>query len=355
MDLVFTDHIRSLEPPEDGSAGFDAAWKKLESELTRAIKRIGLWHLPPRYLGVEDAERWDHPRAFDDLAVDCYVYAILDRLPSLKALIEVSGTVEGAVVRNVRHFVFDRQRKQDPVGYRIYDVTRCALERLIEGETLAVTEGKPGKINNVTLLSFPSESGCVESLAGDLREHVEGWRGGLFTDMVLGIRKRRHEAEQELASAIADLQRGGVAAFRFKGLIDPIKERGRRHWGSLFAQEEGDYAPAGEAKDGEVPPLVPVVKPGSPLEEQEAYSKLLECMARKLARCQVRSRVRDELQRLWALLKIHAPQSDRPLPERRAAEMLGIARGTLRQRLKQLRSLVAGCRAALAGRREEAT
>ena len=262
------------------------------------------------------------------------------------------------MVCNVKHFVFERQRKRDPVGYRIYDVTRCAIERLTEDEQLTVVEGEPGEIRNETLYACPAAGAGSESPAGDLREQVEGWSGELFTDMVIGIRSRRKRAEEELAAAISDLARQGVAAFRFKDLIAAVKERGRRHWASLQDQELGELAPEEPSHAGEErAPLVPLVLPRPLFDDREAFHRLLECMAEKLARYPGSPRVREQLRALWELLKVHAAESDgdRPPPQRRVAEKLAIARGTLRQRQHQIRPLVERCREGLTGRKEART
>lgn len=354
MDLVFTDHIRALEPGKDPSEDFAVVRRKVRSVLRRKIKRRGLWSLSPRYLGSEGVESWDDPRAFDEIEVDCYVAAVLDHLSSLKKLLEVASSVDGAVVTNIGYFVHDRQKRHDPVGYKAYDMTCCAIERLVSDRQMVVLDERSGKLRNETLLSFLSAVHPAESKEEAISEHVGHWPSELFKNIVVSIRNSRLKTVEGLASAVADLRRSAIDGFRFKSLVGPIKERCRRLWRSLYDQELGELAPErapAEAEDDVE--AVPLASPVSDFEDQEAYLKLLECMAQKIVGYQVSSKIRDQLERLWELLKAQAAEGDRPLSQYQMAEMLRVARGTLRKRLSEMRHLITGCRKGLASRQEK--
>jgi hypothetical protein len=113
LELAFTDHVLTFEAAmgEPDPAAFERAWLKLGDLLRRELSERCLWRQSPRALGVLSADHWCQAEAFQELLTDLYVAAILMPLNGLEALARVSGTVEGAVERNLRSFLSQRQRR----------------------------------------------------------------------------------------------------------------------------------------------------------------------------------------------------------------------------------------------------
>ena len=158
MSASFTEALRALEDPGEARWGaVERLLTGLRDALSSELRRRGLWDSPPSYLGVVGSLRWD-AEALDELAEDCYIFN-LARLRSLRAQLRLKANVDGFVLLNVRHFVFERQRAHDPLGYRLYEVLAGAAERLLQAGTLHLLAGGP-KLRNETLLGFTPGTGA---------------------------------------------------------------------------------------------------------------------------------------------------------------------------------------------------
>src|SRR5215470_18589921 len=123
---VFTAFLRSQQGEETPDADLlHDAWNGLQAMLGGELKRRGLWHGPPRYLGVYGYEKWDAEvtvgdpmsyawcttrapqSALAELVADCWAYIFLDRMRSLKRHLEEKGNIDGLVLRNVRNFLHE--------------------------------------------------------------------------------------------------------------------------------------------------------------------------------------------------------------------------------------------------------
>lgn len=327
--IAALDARSGLEPDEH----FPAFWSALRHALQRELARRGLWEGPPRYLGIAAAEGYWTPEALEELATDAYVF-LLDRIRALSEQLAVKGDVDGLVRLNLRHFVHERQKQHDPLGYRLYEVVRGAVERGVEEGFL---EADPhGRIANRTVLSC-RRPGAVRELA----ELVEGWCDELLPDLVTATGKGRHRVAGRLAEGLCAL--GGAGRVSFKELLDAVKRSVRARWHAVCLSEGGEAAR--EEGDDALPALVPVVSPDSSYEEHQSFDCLVACVTEAVAASGGSAEKQAHLSALWQFLRTVAAEADAPLLSRRGvAELLGLPRYRLPELYGELQRLIARCR-----------
>lgn len=353
MALVFTDYVRSLTPGEQLPAdGFDAVWEKLRDALVGELKKRSLWHAPPSYLGVYGRASWHEAGALDELTVDCFKSAVLCRVPSLQALLDVQGNVEGVIFRNVRYFLYELQKRHDPIGFVAFDALRNAAQRLLDAGRLQVLDGSE-QLHNDTVLGFPPAAAPEKVPEVHLDGPARGWAERLLPDLVTAKGERRQAVEEALAAALAELAGDGLEVFRFRDAVDPLKHEVRSCWSAVWEHSQGDLA---FEDDDEVPALVRLVRPDSGYEEREAFQQLLACMAEQLDRVDSTRKTREQLGRLWEFLRCEVAENPgaRPLSRRKVADLLDIHRSRLAELFRKLAGLVQACRDREHRRREAA-
>jgi hypothetical protein len=343
MALVFTDYVRSLTPGEQlPAAGFDAVWEKLRDVLVSEMRKRSLWQAAPSYLGVYGRASWLDPGALDELTIDCFKSAVLSRLPSLQGLLAVQDNVEGVIFRNVRYFLYELQKRYDPLGFVAFDALRNAAQRLIDVGKLQVLDGS-GRIDNDTVLGFPPAAAPEDVPDVRLDAPARGWAESLLPDLVTAKGDRRLAVEEALAAALAKLAGEGVEVFRFRDALDPLKNEVRSCWGAIWEHSQGDLA---FEDDGEAAALVRLVRPDSGYEERQAFQQLLACMAEQLAHFDSTRKTREQLGRLWEFLRCEVAENpgEKPLSRRRVADLLEIHRSRLAELFRKLGALVEACR-----------
>jgi hypothetical protein len=309
MPSVFTAFVRSLQGESTPDADlFHDAWKRLESVLASEMRKRGLWQSPPCYLGVFGAERWDAEErggdpmarawgaasgqvgALGELVADCYAFIFVDRLRSLKRQLEEKPDIDGLVLLNVRHFLHERQREHDPVGYQVFETVRTVVREAIAQGNLHVLAGDE-RVRNGTVLGFVPGPEPRPPLA-DLGGLVARWNDTLLADL-LGARGRRQEsARDHLRQRLLELTEHGVRAFKFKSLVDPLKDDARRRWVALLASERrhaGGQAASGTPAD-------------SALESRQSFEFLVRCVTAAIRRIEADVRTRTYLAALWQFL-----------------------------------------------------
>ncbi len=354
MSLVFTEYVRSLESRgEPATEAFDAAWTKLQDALRSAMIRRSVWSAPPSYLGIYGCSSWSLKEALEELLSDCYLYIFVRRLAGLQALLEVQENIEGLVFRNIRHFLFEKQKRHDPLGYRVFRVLQTATRQSIAAGTLHVLAGDP-KVANGTILGFSSGSDPAAARSAELGEPVSGWSDGLLPELVTARGARLAAVVERLAARLARLAGQGIEAFRFKDLIDPLKREVRARWGALWQSSQGDRGFEDGGQD--LASLVRLVRPDSGFEERDFFRQLLACVAETIDRLETREKTRLYLERLWAFLRSQAAEdepgdgpppvaADKPPSRRQIAELLDIPRYRLPELHESLGRLVETCRA----------
>lgn len=386
----FTDYLISLEALEGSPTreSLELVWQSLRAALVHELQRRRLWNSPPRYLGVEGSSRWWQaaggraaPRdALDELVSDCYVYVFVQRLRSLKAHLRVKDNVDGLVFLAIRNFVHDRQKENDPEGYRIFDVVRLAVRNLLARGRLFVARAsrapsrgdrdRTGRVRDHTVLTFDPEGEPPTAAGEALRTLVPAWNDDLVPEIITGRYRERRAVQEKLERHIVRLPEAGIRAFRFKDLLDPLKDDARARWRALASGSRGEAV-----LDRHGTWLaVSRAEPGQRLEDRDSFEKLAAGIAGAIdRRPELDARTRDYLRRLWRGLARHAyglgleapggrgsvsqggappgrsALEDRP-SNRELARSLGIPRDRLPDLLRTLGRLVREYQAAPASR-----
>lgn len=349
---LFTRLVRTL-PADPGEPLMDAVWAALANALRTELRRRGLWDAPPSYLGVFGWEHWyDVERGgmassgglhsqgpLDELVAECFSYNFIDRLRSLVVQLGKKPTIDGLVRLNVRHFVYERQRHHDPLGFRVFEVLREAVEEGLRQGFLWTLDGSTRIANAVVLTSVRKEVSLTkpESLASVVRR----WNDVLLPDLLLAVGRHREGLSERLVEHLEELPKEQVFRFRFKDLVDPLKADARLRWAELMAQGFHGGAPTLWNE--------PVSLPDVSLEERDRFQWLALRVATQIEEMEIEPLKREYLARLWAFL---APTSEAPkaleekvLSHRRLSRQLNIPRdrmpdlmGSLAETLSQVRN-----------------
>jgi hypothetical protein len=345
MPPLFTRFVLSLQGKPDEELAL-AAWERLREILEHELKRRGLWSSPPTYLGIYGRPGWSGPMgdpdagaALDELVAEAYAFIFVDRLGRLQAQLEIKPNIEGLVLLNVRHFFLERQKEHDPLGYRVFEMLHAAVKGALENRELHVLAGDP-EVRNDTLLGFAAQTGAGSiASAPALSARVGGWNDLLLPELVLARGRRQEEVWAKLRALLAGLESQGVAAFRFRDVLDPLKNDTRRRWASLL-EEGGNRASGAEGRG-----TAQVAASESPVESRQTLEQLTRYIAAALQGSSLDSRTRDYLVALWRYLRVSAgivdgnfhgslPGLDRDeesdnLSHRRLAQLLEIPRDRL--------------------------
>ncbi len=362
MSFIFTEYVRSLAAGiEPGREDFDAVWTKLRDALRSEMIKRSLWSAPPSYLGICGWNSWSAREALEELLSDCYCFIFVRRLPGLEALLEIQDNIEGLVFRNIRHFLFEKQKHHDPLGYRVFDVLRRAARQSIAAGELFVLAGN-ARVGNATVLAFSAgedlpparpEAPPAGSPPRDLSEPARVWSDELLPELMTARGARLDAVVGRICRYLARLAAEGIERFRFKDLIDPFKQAVRRRWNAIWLSMQGEVA--FEDGDEDFVQLVRLVRPDSGFEERDVFDKLLACVAETLDRLETRRKTRAYLEKLWTFLRSHAAQDepavdgetsrgDRLPSRRRIAALLDLPRYRLPELHATLGGLVEACR-----------
>ncbi len=328
MSLVFTEYVRAMVPggPPPDAELFSVVWSTLRGAMVAELKKRSLWSAPPACLGIPERPKWTED-AVDEIVHDCYAFIFVDRLPSLRAQLKVKDNVEGLVFLSLKNYLYDTQKKYDPLGFRTFEVLRNAIRQAVGEGRLHVLRGDH-KVRNSTVLGFAPDADDT-ALGDDFAESVRKWNDDLLPEMVTARGRRVDEVASRLANHLSHLPDAGIEAFRFKDLVDPLKKDVRVRWRSFWSLEEGETAL--EDADDDLTVVVRKIRPDSAVEDRDAFAKLLSCMAEALASCEEKTRTREYLGRLWVFLRNHASeaQEDKVPSQRKIAGALGIPRERL--------------------------
>jgi hypothetical protein len=338
-ERLFTDFVRSLETGDQPCAELlDRVLRALRGVLRREMRRRSLMTAPPSFVGVVGWPGWQQPGALEDLTVSCYGYVFVDRLRALQAQLRVRDNIDGLVFRNVKNFLHDLQKANDPVGYRAYEVLRRAVESAAAAGGLRV-EGEE-KLGGDSLCLFPAAALAAEDQpdTGErarrrqvMEQLTAQWNAELLPDLILARGKRRDEIAGELARRLPELAAEGVVAFRFRELLAHLRRDLRQRWAALLWQSKGtETAPreaverpnAGrddEADTGFVRVLHhyrPPQAADNAVAERQAFRKLTDCVSRLVEEHAADRRTRIYLDKLWQFIRTCVTASE-PVPSRR--------------------------------------
>ncbi len=335
-ERLFTDFVRSLGAgAEPDAEQLDRVLRTLRGVLRKEMSRRSLMTAPPSYVGVVGWPGWREPGALDDLTTVCYGYVFVERLRALQAQLLVRDNIDGLVFRNVRNFLHDLQKENDPVGFRAYEVLRAAVESAAAAGRLRI-EGD-GKVGGDSLCAF-TEGAAAEPDTEErerrrrvMAELTAQWNAELLPDLILARGRQREALAEELGRRLPELAAEGVAAFRFRELLAHLRRDLRQRWAALLWQSRGtETAPRGAVEqvgaggdDGPDTGFVRVLglfrpPPQPELEEAErqAFRSLTDCVSRRVEEHAADRRTHRHLDRLWQFIRTCVMASE-PVPSRR--------------------------------------
>ncbi len=361
-DSGFTRFLQNLEPdgslePENGD--FDEVWAALRHRLVSELKRRSLWSLPPACLGIYGCATWADPDAVEELVADCFIFTFAERFRSLKAQLRYKPNVEGLIVRNVRNFLHERQRRHDPVGFRVFTVLRGAVRDALSAGELQVIAGTPAVRNDTVLASRLGVSPEEAVQPDELRLRVQVWNDDLLPDLITARGWDVRQVTARLERHLRGLAVEGVPAFRFHDLIAALREDARARWRAVWLHSPEGIPPRLE-EEGFASVARLVELPSE--DERESLHRLLACLEHSIEQvAEPPARSRDYLRRLLLFLKSHAADAPeepgapgRVLPShRQLAQLLAIPRERLPGLFRTLRDLAESCRRKISG--EEAS
>lgn len=151
--------------------------KHLRHMVKQELRRRGVPHsVLPAYLGLEAAEWSDLkqkdftnpsleggvcPQPVSEFTTDFYIW-MMDSYTELRVAAELNGEIGGLIRTKIRHFIYDRQRKNDPIGSRAYIVAKRACEDLIDNSKIRCLESS-GRLSRDTPLAFDSSKALLDS------------------------------------------------------------------------------------------------------------------------------------------------------------------------------------------------
>lgn len=341
---VFTDHVRALGAAAPLEASHvDNLLAALRSAVRHELRRRGLWESSPAFMGVYGRAGWEDggksQGPLEELVAECYFYIFVQRIKSLQAQLASKPNVDGLVLLNVRHFLHERQRAYDPVGAHVFDVLHAAVQQAVEVGELRLIEGD-SKVRNDTILAFERETVASGSGRGrtKLASLVSRWNDELLPELVTARGRRQEEVVQRLRQRLPDLLQEGIAVFRFKDLIEPLKADVRRRWAALLEIEQGDIAEIDE--EDEAKTLERVVEPELELEGRDFYRKLVSCVSRSLENFDPKTR--NYLVVLWQFLRVQAAGGATTKPTTRLNRAIeeGMAAGDEARSLRKIAELL---------------
>lgn len=296
MPSVFTAFVRGLQGERTPDADlFHDAWHSLRAALAGEMKKRGLWQSPPSYLGAYGWESWDSEApqgsgsaraqsALGELVADCYAFIFVDRLQSLKRHLQDKPDIDGLVLLNIRHFLHERQRVHDPLGFRIFELLQSAVEEAISSGALHVLAGDR-KVRNDTLLGF-HPAAEPPATAADWEQIVLRWNDELMPSLVTARTRQLAAVVRRLRERLLELPEHGIEAFRLKDLLDPLKRDARGRWAALTPMSDDLQALA---------PTLPESTGGS----GQSFEDLARCVSTSIERMEGDARTRTQLMTLW--------------------------------------------------------
>lgn len=362
MAQVFSDYVRLLAASGESAQPRQVAlvWAELRRALRTELKRRGLWLSSPSYLGIYGFRRWDETPtgarantpfeirgrddALEELTAGCYSFIFIDRLRSLMAQLLVKSDIEGLVTLDLRHYLYELQKRHDPLGFRVFALARSAVRRALELGELHVLAGDLG-VRNDTLLAFSTAPDLTPVAAAELHGPVSRWNDELLPDLVTAHGKAKTGVAEGLRRRVMSLRLEGVERFRFKDLVDALKSDVRSRWAELLRDTRLEVELEVDAR--------------------ASFADVVQCVDEALDRLETDERTRGYLKTVWKFLWLRASATeagdlppaparqpaaaetaaDDRLSQRKLAELLHLPRERLPEIYRTLGRLLAGCRA----------
>jgi len=361
LNQDFSSYVRSLTADtEPDPAEVTRTLLSLRKILRVELDRRGLLRVSPACLGVFGWDNWTNPEggssdALDELAADCYTFTFVRRLQALKAQLLVKPNIEGLVVRNVRNFLYDRNKRFDPIGFRIFEAIQKAVRTAVGDGRLWIIEGEL-RVGSSTVFCAARED-TEEVTVFATTESVETLASLLANELMPELVTARGKARASTLAALSDQLSHRLTihpepqAYRFQEFVAAFKSEVRSRWFALLEDDLGETS-LQESDDGS-PERVRSVIHESDLEDRDWVARLSTSVDRVLDRLEERDDTRRDtrkyLDRLWYYARGVALEPgwepDTAPSRRQLARELEIPRDRLNELGQQLRDIVEQVRA----------
>ena len=339
---TFTAYVKALTDPHGeplGTEVFEALSRSLRASLATELRKRQLWSASPRHLGILGYESWRDQGALTELVADCYVHIFVDRLRSLKGQLLLKPNIDGLVFLNIRNFLHERQKFYDPLGYRVFQLLRSAVEDAVSSKELLILSENT-RIRNNTLLGWSAPVagtplGVVETSL------VQTWADGLCEFLLAAKNKARMDVVTVLRVRIRELRHEGIDAFLFGDLIQPLRNEVRARWAAVFGSTcQDEVEPSPWLADGWI--------------ARQGYEQLTSCVEKALHDLEFDSTTSRFVSKLWNFIRLRAEDTQtsahighdgKGLPsQRQLAEALQIPRHRLPELFEILQDVVSAAR-----------
>lgn len=213
--MIFTDHVRNPDP-----ADFNRVLDALTVVLRKRLRKKGLFTQKPAYLDYPQHSTWNDTEALKEISYDFYGECFVIQRNSLLGFLANNPDVEGMIVRNVDNFIFNRQSKSDPIGYKSVKNCKNALVALESLGIVILEEGKGGKTIRIATAEEKAGDHRVDSNIAEFVHKYPGW--GLGSRVVARISKKGTAFVTKL---IIDYFAAGANVFRSKDLELAVKDK----------------------------------------------------------------------------------------------------------------------------------
>lgn len=290
MCLSFTDHVRTFGGDCDPEA---RVLPRLEKLLKQRMRRRGLLFLPPSFLGY-DVPNWEALGAFDDIVVDCYLFAIVRRIEGLRNQLRVRPNIEGLITRNVDNFLFDRQSRRDAIGYAVFANLEAAIADLAVAGQANVDTLDERRLRSDSIVRLGS--GAASSAPCDPKRLEEAvLESPRFSEALASLVAASDEGREWMIELARQMAAADIRCFRVSDLVAAIATRARGDWNARHAAPAAEL---GYEDDDESFRLVRLVWPDESLDTTDLFETLKRVVPERIAQ-ERQMRVRKGLSALF--------------------------------------------------------
>ncbi len=334
---IFTPRFERLQSCMQPVAVFEALATEIAKALRKQMYKKNIWHGKPEWLGEEykDYTNWNNAEAFEILCLACYMNVICKRFNSLQQKLSDTDNIDGYIHRNIGFFLYEAQRKADPVGHKVAMKVRqavhcCATERGI------ITLDEKNKIHNKTLLIFRQSNSVSKPepsvLADTIKQilhHNHSWTTEIIYKLAC-LGRISQKAQVQICDIVADIAQqlttAGINNCQFKSLVDVMKQEVR----VINPQERAPEEAADE---------IPFEPDEIPDEDFECWRVWCSQMKAAFKKTPYQKRVREMLPKVFAERELAIEQLETSPPQAQIAKHLGMAVSTVNEHLKRIREL----------------
>ena len=293
MSTIFTDFVRDFETERENHGRVIEA---IRNVLVKELRRRGIFQYGPSMLGYRAGRSWDD-ESLHDLAYDCLDRAIVAKRRGLLGLLQKPGSIDGVVVQNIRYFVGERQKLNDPVGSAVFQNLKAVLTEFVADGRMRTLHTGSATEKGVQGNSEFATGADQGPLATELQIKNAMYSSGSMLDELPALATVGIKAQEILTEALCRLKDSGIASFSVQTM--------KRAICSLIT-ESGAPVPTTRLKEVEEPfedffEKSRTVLPDTGYEDTESVEHFIRQMHGEIHRCHRSSAVRNRLCRLLDL------------------------------------------------------